>query len=332
MNSDPSVFRLSSDSEPITHKSAYVALAISLISISPASVIIGLTLQEGVSPLIIVFWRLTLATAIMFVSSVLFKAFSDFKQLYELPSREKILLLISGFFLAMHFVTWTFSLSFTSITASVVLVDSSPIFVLILSAVFLNERVLKKQIGGILLSFIGAIIIGFAHFSSTQPTENILGDILALLGALSIAFYLVIGRGVRKDIGVHGYTVVVYGTCALFTLVFILTLGLFGSPFPLLGYSMFVYSLFFLLALIPSCLGHSMYNYSLKYIKAAIISVSFLAEPIGATILAVLLWGLYDPRAIGDNPVSLFLVGFGSFWILLGITICLLGENRTVNL
>ncbi len=315
-------------SEGAAQKAAYITLAISIISVSPASVLIGFALQEGVPPVIIAFWRLILATVLMFISSVIFKALSDFKEFYALPSRDKSLLVVSGFFLALHFTTWIASLSFTSVAASVVLVDSAPIFVLLLSTVFLHERATKKQIGGIFLSLMGAIIIGLAHFSSTQPTENILGDILALLGALSVAIYIIIGRGVRKKIGVHGYTVVVYGSCSLFILSFILFLGLFGTPFSLLGYSTFAYILFFLLALIPSCLGHSMYNYSLKYIKASIISVALLAEPIGATILAVLLWGPYEPRAIGDNPITLILILFGSFWILLGITISLLGENK----
>ena len=66
---------------------------------------------------------------------------------------------------------------------------------------FLHERATKKQIGGIFLSLMGAVIIGLAHFSSTQPAENILGDFLALLGALSVAIYIIIGRGVRKKIG-----------------------------------------------------------------------------------------------------------------------------------
>ena len=60
---------------------------------------------------------------------------------------------------------------------------------------------------------------------------------------------------------------------------------------PLYPYPSLDWLLFLALAVIPTILGHTVFNWALRYVKAAVISVSILGEPVGATILAVLLLG-----------------------------------------
>jgi drug/metabolite transporter (DMT)-like permease len=65
------------------------------------------------------------------------------------------------------------------------------------------------------------------------------------------------------------------------------------------------YELFILMAIFPTILGHTLYNFALKYVKAQVVSVSLLGEPIGASILAYILLseGITVFTAIGGGLI-----------------------------
>ncbi|MDK2383896.1 MAG: DMT family transporter, partial [Candidatus Korarchaeota archaeon] len=213
---------------------------------------------------------------------------SSLNQIRGLSSMERAILLLSGESLAVHFGTWTASLEYTSIAASTVIVDSSPIFVVLLSYLVLGERVNSREVAGISVSFLGASIIAMGHI---DKGSNIFGDFLALIGSISLAAYLVAGKRLRRKLDLAPYTASVYGISGISLL---LTAGAFNVP--LYGYPLKEWAIFLALAFIPSGLGHNSYNYALKYLKASVVSVSILGEPIGASILAAILLGEL-PRA-----------------------------------
>lgn len=249
------------------------ALFIAIVSVSFSSILIRLS--EAPS-LVIASYRLGLASLFMVAAACSQKKLS---QLREMTSRETVALILSGFFLYIHFATWITSLSYTTVATSVIIVDSSPLFVGVLSYVFLRETLSLKAVLGIFLSVFGAVLIGL----SNPVEENIIGIVLALVGAVGLACYLVIGRNLRKKLDTFSYVSGVYFISFVF--LFVTTIA-FRTP--LTGYSGKQYFIFVLLALIPSGLGHTLYNYCLKYLKAAIVSVAILGEPVGATLLAVL--------------------------------------------
>ncbi|NHJ31224.1 MAG: DMT family transporter [Asgard group archaeon] len=252
----------------------------------------------------IAFWRLLFATIVMFVVGTAVGETDDLKELRL--DRDFGILVVSGFFLAIHFGSWTLSLEYTSVAASVTLVDSSPLIVVILSSILLKEFVSRNQIIGILLAVVGAIIIGIAD--SSGGDETLYGDILALIGAGAVAIYLVIGRTARSKLSTFSYVVVVYGTCAIFLLLTCLAMNT-----QLFMLDLSEYFLFLLLALGPSCLGHSLYNYALGHLRAPIVSTATLGEVIGSTILAAL---IFD-----EIPGFFFIVG--AIFLLLGVILTL---------
>ncbi|MDK2372140.1 MAG: DMT family transporter [Candidatus Korarchaeota archaeon] len=252
-----------------------LALAVGIAAVSTASILIRFS---DSNPLIIAGYRMAFASLLMLILSA-----SSLKQLRGLSSTEKGILLLSGVSLAAHFGTWTASLKYTSIAASTVIVDSSPIFVVLLSYLALGERVNSKEAAGIAISFLGASTIAMGHI---DKGSNLFGDFLALIGSISLAAYLVAGRRLRGRLDLAPYTASVYGISGISLL---LTAGAFCIP--LSGYPLKEWAIFLALALIPSGLGHNSYNYALKYLKASIVSVSILGEPIGASILAAILLG-----------------------------------------
>jgi len=187
--------------------------------------------------------------------------------------------LLSGLFLGLHFAFWIGSLKYTSVASSVVLVATNPIFVGIGGWLFLKEKLNLNLILGILFTVLGSVFISLGD--TTISKEALLGDGLALLGAVSVSGYFLIGRKIRRDQDLLSYIFPVYSMAALL-LVFLSLL--FQKPFG--GYSSSTYLFMFLIALIPQLIGHTTFNWALKYLPASMVAIATLGEPIGSSILA----------------------------------------------
>lgn len=295
--------------------SFYIILGIALTATSFASIFILLT---PTSPLVIAFWRMLLATIGTIFLAKMTGQIKDFGTVNKLQIKY---LAFSGLFLALHFATWIMSLFYTTIAESLILVDSSPVIVLILAAIFLNERINKIQFMGITISICGGILIAIGSLTpNSQASDPLLGNLLAFSGAITISGYIIIGRIFRKvhEMGLFVYTAYVYGfsTIILFFLALIFeTSELINS---LLGkMPIQAYLLFFLLAGISTLLGHSLYNFALKEVKATIVSMITLGEPIISSILAVVFFQQY--------PTSLTVIG-GSI-VIFGVLITIIFEK-----
>jgi drug/metabolite transporter (DMT)-like permease len=193
-------------------------------------------------------------------------------------------LILSGSFLGFHFASWIASLKYTSVASSVVLVTTNPIFVGIGSRVFLKERLGLNLILGIGLSVIGSGLIGYGDFALSKGA--LMGDGLALMGALAASGYILVGRKMRKNKDLFSYIFPVYSTAGLILIFFSLSLQ---KPF--FGYSSSTYLFLVLLALIPQLIGHTTFNWALKYLPASMVAITILGEPIGSTVLAYFILG-----------------------------------------
>jgi len=201
------------------------------------------------------------------------------KELRRITKKNLAMMLLAGGFLALHFGLWIASLSYTSVATSVVLVTATPIFVAVASYLLFKEKLTIKIIMGIVISIGGAVLIGYGNWSI--GTSPLLGAGLALAGALAVAGYLLIGRRLRRTIGLLSYAFVTYSSAAVLLLFVTLISGN-----RLTGYSGNTYLMFVLLALIPQLLGHSSLNWSLKFMPATMVTIAVLGEPIIATVLA----------------------------------------------
>jgi len=228
-------------------------------------------------------WRLGLATLVL-KSYVLTRCRAELARL----SRSQIFMaFLSGALLAVHFATWITSLEYTSVITSVVLVTTNPLWVALMSPFLLGEKLTRQMIFSILMATAGGIIISVTGSPGAAPHQDapLFGAFLAILGAVSFAGYVIIGRRVRASVSVTTYIWMTYGTGALLLLGVVVLAHL-----PVLGLQPQAYLLMTLLGLGPQLIGHSSYNYALGYLKAAFVSLTVLIEPVGGTILAALLF------------------------------------------
>ncbi|MBD3160095.1 MAG: EamA family transporter [Candidatus Lokiarchaeota archaeon] len=252
-------------------------LVLSVSMVSSASILIRFSASP---PLAIVFWR-TLYGSILMAGLAALKGETARYQSPHMKKNWKWLILI-GIVLSLHFSTWFTSLFLTTVAASVVLVDSSPIFTAVLSTSVLGEKLGKKSWIGIVIAVVGAIMLTWNDLELIGGVA-LVGDLLALLGAVFLALYFIGGRKYAKGLPVSVYTSVVYFTAAIATLGFCLLTGvnvMILEPTEVI--------IFLALAIFPTALGHSVNNYLLTLVPAYVVSAAVLGEPIGATILAMI--------------------------------------------
>ncbi len=215
--------------------------------------------------------------------------------------RDVALMALSGLFLAAHFWTWIASLRYTSVASSVLLVNLRPIFVWAIAALWLGEHPGRRERLGIALAVAGATLIGLGDVRLSLGALT--GDLLALAGAVTAGAYSVIGRRVRRGVGVWSYVTVVYATAAL-----ALALAGVASGTPLTGFSGRDWAVFTALAAGPMLVGHTGMNYALKHFRATTVNVAGLGEPVGATLIAWLVPAIHEvpaPSALGGGALAL---------------------------
>lgn len=256
-------------SKPVVNP--YLAIFIGVLAVSFSALFVRLSSAPA---LIIATYRL-LFTFMAMAPFALIKR----ETLASLDRRQIMLSATSGLFLAMHFATWFTSLQYTSIASSTVLVTTQPVFVVIGSFIFFKERVPRLALLGGLLALVGGVIIGASDFQ--VGSKAIFGDALALLAAIMISGYLLIGRKLRKDIPLQGYAFVTYAASSIALLIAVI-----ATKTPMTGYPWQDWLLFLALALLCTVMGHTVFNWSLKYVQASIVSVSILGEPLGAILWA----------------------------------------------
>jgi drug/metabolite transporter (DMT)-like permease len=232
-------------------------------------------------------------------------------EIARLSKRDLKLAVLSGFFLALHFATWISSLDYTSVANSVVLVNTNPLWVGLLTPLIAREKVRRAALISIVISVIGGVIIGYGDFATGG--KALLGDGLALAGSICAAVYLLLGRNLRRKLSLLSYIFICYGSAAVILWVMVLSLGL-----PISGFSTGTVAAFWGMALIAQIIGHSTYNWALKWLSAGLIAVSLLGEPIGSTILAYILF---------DEGLTVYKIVGGGF-ILSAIYIAASSESR----
>lgn len=295
-----------------------LAIFIAILAVSTASIFIRFAQREAPS-LVIAALRLSFASLVL--APVAITKHRD--ELRNLSRSDLLLGLLSGAFLAVHFATWISSLEYTTVASSVVFVSTGPLWVALLSPVFLKEPLTRSVLIGMLLALLGGTIIGLSDscsislsgaekllvcppFSKFVQGKAFLGNFLALVGAWTVAGYLMIGRRLRAGMSLVPYIFVVYGIAAIVLLGIMFIAG--QSP---IGYSPIVYIWILLMALVPQLIGHSTYNWALRYLPAALVSITTLGEPIGSAILAYFI--------LSEAPTLLTI--FGGILILTGIYI-----------
>jgi len=267
-------------------------LAIAVAFISTSGPIIAATAAPALA---IAFWRCFLGSAAT-APWVLWRHRSEFR---GLSRREWRLILLAGFFLGAHFATWIPSLRFTTVASSTALVATQPIW----AALIARSRgwhVPGRAWIGIGIAMLG--ILALTGIDGSIDPRQLIGDGLALLGAVFAAAYVTVGASIRQSVSTATMTFILYATAALF----LLSLCIIGGQ-QLTGYSTQAWLLILALTIGSQLLGHTLINRVLVTTSATVASLAILFEMPGATIIAALWLGQMPPLAVLPAIGLLFL-------------------------
>jgi drug/metabolite transporter (DMT)-like permease len=269
----------SSELRPPSFRITWPAWPMLWIGISAASTSAVLVrYATGVEPLAIAFWRCA-------AGAVALAPFA-WRRLRAVDGSKMRLPLVAGGFLAVHFGTWITSIRLTTIASSVLLVSTTPVFIAVAAWVLQHQRFPYTTWLGIAIALMGTAIIGGGDVGGS----SLLGDLLAVAGAVTAGGYFMAGRLARRHLGILEYATITYAAAALLLLATCLALGV-----PLTGYALHGWWALAGLITGPQLVGHTFINFSLKEIDPTTVSVAVMAEPVLATILALVLLGEVPP-------------------------------------
>ncbi len=251
------------------NRETYLYLGIAIIAVSFSAIFIRFC---GTPSLVIALYR-------QVFSALLLLPFVRAADENVLSTRDRILLALSGLFLALHFATWITGLQYTTVARATLFVDLQPVWAAILGAFLLKEKLSGLEITGVVLVTLGGAVTMGHELSGNDSTWK--GDGLALLGGITGAGYLLIGRNVRARITWVRYMFFVYLASALWLLLMNI---LFFQTIPLPDYRDLLWIA--LMAFVPSLIGHGLFNVAVRRLKAYVVNAAFMGEPVIATILA----------------------------------------------
>ncbi|MFJ8515921.1 DMT family transporter [Lysinibacillus xylanilyticus] len=282
----------------------YIPIFIGVISVSLSAIFVKLANAEAG---VIAFYRMLFSVLIM--APLFFWKYTN--EIKELRIRDWLFSSVAGIFLAFHFILWFESLNYTSVASSTVLVTLQPLFAFVGTYFFFKENITLKTIFAGVIAIVGSILISWGDFKLSGTAFY--GDILALVACALVTAYFLFGQDVRKRLSLVTYTMVVYAVSTITLFIYVLIKGESFGPYPTMDWIWFI-----LLAIVPNLLGHTLFNWSIKYVSTNVVSIAILFEPIGAAILALLIFKEY---LIATQII-------GGFIVIVGILLFVVDEKK----
>ena len=257
----------------------YLTLFLGVFALSTSAIFVKLA---GAPSSITAFYRLFFALLFLLPLLLLDKAY--WQDLRSLSRRQWQTGLLSGLFLAIHYILWFESLNYTSVASSTVIVTLQPLFSFVGSYFLFKERFSTGAIISSIVALIGSFIIAWGDFQISM--QALYGDLLAFIAAGFITAYFFIGQHMRQKLAVVPYSILGYAASTFFLAVYALS-----QQLSFIDYSQSTWTAFLGIAFISTILGQMLLNWLLKWLSTSVISMSILGETIGTCILAYFILG-----------------------------------------
>lgn len=285
----------------------YLTLFLGVFALSTSAIFVKLA---GAPSSITAFYRLFFA--LLFLLPLLLLDKASWQDLRSLSKRQWQTGLLSGLFLAIHYILWFESLNYTSVASSTVIVTLQPLFSFVGSYFLFKERFSTGAIISSIVALIGSFIIAWGDFQISM--QALYGDLLAFIAAGFITAYFFIGQHMRQKLAVVPYSILGYAASAFFLAVYALS-----QQLSFIDYSQSTWTAFLGIAFISTILGQMLLNWLLKWLSTSVISMSILGETIGTCILAYFILG----------EIITLRQGIGIIVTLAGLGLFMFYKNKT---
>ncbi|MDQ3034650.1 MAG: DMT family transporter [Myxococcota bacterium] len=207
--------------------------------------------------------------------------------------------LMGGALYALHFGSWVASLQWTSVAASVTLVTATPLLLALVGLARRRDRPTRREGIAIGIATIGVVIIGAADASTSA--DALIGDALALLGAIGMALYLLVARELGDELDPVSFMGMSAGIGALVLAIAWLATAPLASLSASALPSMQALGWIAMSALIPQLVGHTLLTRALRRATPTVVGLATCSEPVLSTLLAI--------PILGERPEPVVLIG-----------------------
>jgi drug/metabolite transporter (DMT)-like permease len=256
-----------------------------LIAATMVSVIYGVsfTIAKDVMPTYIKPFGFILLR--VFGATVLFWLISFFGPTEKIQLKDFPRIIAAAFFgVALNMLTFFKGLSFTSPISAAVIMVTTPIIVLILSAIIMKEKMIKRKIFGILLGLFGTGFLILYGKSIGNASNALLGNLLVFINAVSYAFYLILVKKLMDKYNAFTFVKWIY----TFGLLIVLPFG--WSEYQEIQWA--IIPIYILWEIVFVVLFTTFFTYlfnlvSMRELKPTTVAVFIYLQPLFATIFAI---------------------------------------------
>ena len=237
--------------------------------------------------------------------------------------KEKIALndfpriIAAAFFgVAFNMLTFFKGLSLTSPISAAVIMVSTPMIVLTLSALIMKERMQKRMVFGIILGLIGTAFLILYGKSIGSATNAGLGNFLVLVNAISYGFYLIIVKKLMDKYNAFTFVKWIY----LFGFIMVLPFG--WSQFQTVNWALVPMDICWKIGFVvvfSTFLTYLLNLLSMKELKPTTVAVFIYLQPVFATIFAI---------SLGKDELSLVKIGSA---VLIFVGVYLVTQKKSKN-
>ena len=250
-------------------------------------------------------------------SMVLFWFFWLFMPKEKIAFNDFPRIIAAAFFgVALNMLTFFKGLSLTSPISAAVIMVSTPMIVLALSAIIMKERMKKRMIFGIILGLIGTAFLILYGKSIGSATNAGLGNFLVLVNAVSYGFYLIIVKKLMDKYNAFTFVKWIY----LFGFIMVLPFG--WSQFQAVEWALVPMDICWkigFVVVISTFLTYLLNLLSMKELKPTTVAVFIYLQPLFATIFAI---------SLGKDELSLVKIGSA---VLIFVGVYLVTQKKSVQ-
>jgi drug/metabolite transporter (DMT)-like permease len=220
------------------------------------------------------------------------------------------------FGVAFNMLTFFKGLSLTSPISAAVIMVSTPMIVLTLSALIMKERMQKRMVSGIILGLIGTAFLILYGKSIGSATNAGLGNFLVLVNAISYGFYLIIVKKLMDKYNAFTFVKWIY----LFGFIMVLPFG--WSQFQAVNWNLVPMDICWKIGFVvvfSTFLTYLLNLLSMKELKPTTVAVFIYLQPLFATIFAI---------SLGKDELSLVKIGSA---VLIFVGVYLVTQKKSVQ-
>ena len=194
-------------------------------------------------------------------------------------------IIAAAFFgVALNMLLFFKGLSYTSPIMGAVLMVTTPMIVLILSAILMKEKMKKLKILGIILGLVGTISLILYGKSVINAPNEMLGNLLVFFNAISYGFYLIIVKKLMDKY--NAFTFVKW----IYTFGFLMVLPFGWSEFDAVNWTIIPTDIYWKIGFVvifSTFLTYLLNLISMRELKPTTVAVFIYLQPVFATIFAI---------------------------------------------